>query len=52
MRWKTPSNSATRTRNKFLWFPKKIESDVRWLERAKWVEEYNGSFWFPQYWVD
>ncbi len=29
-----------RTKEKFLWFPKRIKGVTRWLERAKWEEEY------------
>ena len=25
---------------KFLWFPKEIEGEVRWLERAMYSQEY------------
>jgi hypothetical protein len=34
-----PRNTSTRVRSGFLWFPKEIEMETRWLERATWVEE-------------
>lgn len=29
-----------RTVTKFLWFPKTLNSETRWLEVATWSEEY------------
>lgn len=28
-----------RTKSRFLWFPKRIGNEMRWLERATWTEE-------------
>jgi hypothetical protein len=33
-----PPNGTERIRNKFLWFPKKINGECRWLEKASWLE--------------
>lgn len=44
----------------FLFFPKKIGNEIRWLEYSKWTEEYqiisiNGSTrkhgWVSHYWL-
>ena len=48
MKWKTRDieeyrrnlNGTTRQKTAFLWFPKEISHDVRWLEVATWEEEY------------
>jgi hypothetical protein len=41
---------------KFLWFPKRILNEKRWLETTSWVEEYiphwDGSDWYARYWLD
>ena len=39
MRWKAAvvRTGATQQRNGFLFFPKRIGNDIRWLERASWV---------------
>ena len=40
MRWITRNykNDDIRVRTKFLWFPKTINEETRWLERATWEE--------------
>lgn len=43
MRWITsryPRCGDYRVRQGFLWFPKTIGIETRWLERAKWKEQY------------
>lgn len=35
-----PSPGQCRVVSKFLWFPKTILKDQRWLERASWTEQY------------
>ena len=35
-----PSFGDMRTRTEFLWWPKRICYETRWLERASWREEY------------
>jgi hypothetical protein len=43
MRWTQkpfPQKGETRIVKKFLFFPKKIGKETRWLEFASWVEEY------------
>jgi hypothetical protein len=44
MRWiekSYPKNGEQRITKKFLFFPKKIGKETRWLEFAAWVEEYS-----------
>lgn len=35
-----PIVRETRIREKFLFFPKVINRELRWLEKAAWVEQY------------
>ena len=35
-----PEIGDRRTKTKFLFFPKEINKEIRWLERATWVEEW------------
>ena len=44
VRWTLPKSNDVRIRERFLWFPKKIYQDVRWLERARWEERYNAHY--------
>ena len=40
-----------RFKKKFLWFPKKIDGEVRWLETAMYSQVYE--LWSEQYvWMD
>ena len=41
-------------RNRFLLFPKTINGETRWLERASWTETFipDGPYiWFPPRWL-
>lgn len=42
MKWykEHPSPGHIRKRTRFLFFPKNIEGEIRWLEKATWVEKY------------
>lgn len=43
MRWKTKSEPQfldTRIKEHFLFFPKKIDNEWRWLEKAKYKQCY------------
>ena len=42
MRWKKEKTKDGETRiiNKFLIFPKTINRETRWLEKASWVEKW------------
>lgn len=70
MRWKNQDARKTdlatgRTISRFLFFPKKIGDETRWLEFAKWEEEcmavdkwcggihpfYPGYAWIPMRWL-
>lgn len=52
MRWKAPNKHDTRTKTRFLIFPKKLGNEWRWLEVASWVEEYSAGFWWGERWVE
>ena len=48
-----------RIKSKFLWFPLSINNITRWLEKAKWEEEYicygfteDTYAWIPAKWLD
>ena len=54
-----PKDGETREITRFLWFPKCIDSEWRWLEKASWEQYYlNLSYasfldrrWFDRKWV-
>ena len=59
MRWKKqphPSPGDTRMMTAFLLWPKNINNDVRWLERATWEEKYECGYDWCQFkpvrWID
>jgi hypothetical protein len=65
MRWsdpKTPKLRDFRERTGFLWWPKRINGETRWLERAQWTQRYQqyyGAYgdsryqrWEDYYWED
>ena len=51
-----PKNGDLRIRTQFLLFPKEINREVRWLERASWQEKYCTGYiflkWLELKWVD
>lgn len=56
MRRKAPAVGTKRHRRRFLWFPKTIQHETRWLEVAAWVEivahSHKSWWWFPMRWDD
>lgn len=56
MRQKLPSDGDRRTVERFLWFPKTLENERRWLERARWEERYLvgsfGRYWIAKRWLE
>jgi len=63
MRWikePPPNRNAVRRVEKFLWFPKTINFETRWLETTAWEEQYDRNFndplgnldWIPFRWVN
>ena len=58
MRWEKEKLYLGKKREveKFLWFPKEINKEVRWLEKAKWEESYcfgfDGNAWYPSHWLN
>lgn len=53
-----PKVGDQRTVTKFLWFPKYIENEIRWLEKSTFTQEYTiggllePCYWFSIKWVD
>jgi len=44
MRWNDKPSIEVgdrRERNRFLWFPKSISGETRWLEHGQWIEVYS-----------
>jgi hypothetical protein len=61
VRWNKPPPPSlfdTRRREGFLFFPKRIENEVRWWERAAWIERafnsmlHSGKVWHAVAWDD
>lgn len=62
MRWvrknKKRYHGDTRIKSGFLFFPKTIHNETRWLEHATWTERFtSGSswescFWYGLEWLD
>jgi hypothetical protein len=64
MRKKLPDLGALRRRSGFLWLPKTIGGERRWLEWTRWEQEYwawgirmdscvrTGGYWRDSEWVD
>lgn len=46
-----PKDGDTREKTKFLWLPKEINQEIRWLEYARWQERYYYS-WEPIKWIN
>lgn len=47
-----PLNESYRSKQRFLWFPRSIDGEVRWLEVAAWQEESQiGGLLEPSLWV-
>lgn len=49
-----PKGGDTRIKSGFLWFPKIIQNEIRWLEYATWHETYYQSvpYWDADKWID
>lgn len=58
MKWRTKKSKFgnERIREKFLWLPKSIDNEVRWLEKAKFKEVYKrqdiGYGWVGIAWLE
>jgi len=60
MKWLSagPNLNETRWKTGFLFFPKKIGHETRWLEHAKWEERFvidldtGSSYWCAISWMD
>ena len=55
MKWLVPKEGDTRVRSGFLFFPKIINGEERWLEWARWEEEWQfwgyDAGWVPIAWL-
>lgn len=53
-----PIEGEERFRKRFLWLPKRIGEETRWLELGRWHEVYSErrwkgeEFWQPLAWFD
>lgn len=45
-----PKTFDARHFRRFLWFPKTIGQETRWLEVAEWTEFYCGGMWHNWTW--
>lgn len=54
MRWKLIKHEEHQEiiTSKFLWFPKLIGDEYRWLERTAWLQHELWSAYSGWYWVD
>ena len=55
MKWKLkeqPIAYSERVRSAYLWVPKCLKREWRWLERAEWIEFYGPSYgWIALRWA-
>jgi hypothetical protein len=53
MMWKQPKGGETKQVTKFLWFPKTIENETRWLQRATYEIQYcdYSEWWIATRWI-
>ena len=42
VRWTEHKPGEIRRQGGFLWFPRQIGLECRWLEYAEWAQEYSG----------
>ena len=40
MRWKAPEVGDVRKKKRFLFLPKEIGGETRWMECAEWIEVF------------
>lgn len=59
MKWKQVEFKNEKIVSGFLFFPKTIDGETRWLEFAKWKKKFfgdgggmMGGAWFDQEWID
>lgn len=52
MRWKSTKKGDSRIITKFLFLPRAIAGETRWLEKATWKQEYWGVVWLDLCWVN
>ena len=44
LKYDDPSDGNERIRSRFLFFPRYIQGEARWLERAKWLQRYDTNY--------
>lgn len=56
-----PLNGSKRVKTRFLFWPKTINKELRWLEKASWAQKYEvwedfnyiqSNKWIDQRWID
>ena len=52
MRKKDPEYGSTRIRKGFLFLPKHIDKEWRWLELASWLQTYDGIWMIDTIWLE
>jgi hypothetical protein len=56
MRWTDTPLDLKRIKSGFLFFPKWIKGETRWLEYARWEQEYKPHYGGPEWenirWID
>jgi hypothetical protein len=56
MKFKHPSEGSVRIKKKFLFFPKRIRGETRWLMVAEWQEKYSdcikSGYWLEDRWLE
>lgn len=55
MRWiigPYPEFGETRIKKGFLFLPKRVDNELRWLEKATWMERYTYNKWYIIRWLN
>jgi hypothetical protein len=52
MRWELPRNGEVQIFSGFLFLPKRIGNELRWLEFAKYKAHYYFGEWIPDTWIN
>jgi hypothetical protein len=52
MRWIRKEQEDTRIKMRFLFFPKTINNETRWLENAIWEQKFIHDLWNYDKWED
>lgn len=57
MKWKRPNSYSERIIIRFLFFPRTIQGETRWLEFARikqyyWLPEHGPGWWTDKEWMN